>query len=123
MHEACLHHCHACLIAKSCCKLQRTGGHCAANIALHVFTGGGVVDALLATGTWNIRAMTRNEASAKGRDLSSRGVEVVQGDLMDKLSLVKAGHHSGECIRMQMNAQDRMVGALAPCIRGSLREV
>jgi nucleoside-diphosphate-sugar epimerase len=51
--------------------------------------GGGVVDAVRASTNAKIRAITRNPSSTKAKDLSSRGVEVVAGDLDDKASLVK----------------------------------
>lgn len=51
--------------------------------------GGGVVDALLAAGNKNVRAVTRNSTSKKAKDLATRGVEVVEGDLGDTASLLK----------------------------------
>lgn len=51
--------------------------------------GGGVVDALLAAGKKNVRAITRNSTSKKAKDLATRGVEVVEGDLGDTASLIK----------------------------------
>jgi len=43
--------------------------------------GGSVVNALLADGTFAVRAITRKPTEAKAQDLSKRGVEVVQGDI------------------------------------------
>ena len=50
--------------------------------------GGSVVDSLLRQGT-AVRALTRNPKSSKAKALAKRGVEVVQGDLADKASLVE----------------------------------
>lgn len=50
--------------------------------------GGGVVDALLKQGNWTVRAVTRS--AAKAQALAKRGVEVVEADLGDKASLIKA---------------------------------
>ena len=55
--------------------------------------GGGVVDAIL-DAKWyspsvNIKAMTRDASSDKAKALTSKGVEVFQGDLSDKASLVQ----------------------------------
>jgi putative NADH-flavin reductase len=52
--------------------------------------GGSVVSALLADGTFVVRAVTRNASSDGAKKLASKGVEVVQGDLRDKASLIKA---------------------------------
>lgn len=52
--------------------------------------GGSVVDALLASGHYQVRAVLRNPIPAKTQHLLDRGVQVVQGDLDDKASLVKA---------------------------------
>ena len=49
--------------------------------------GGGVVDALLAGGKFAVRVPTRNPEGAAARALAARGVEVVQGDLLDPASL------------------------------------
>jgi nucleoside-diphosphate-sugar epimerase len=40
--------------------------------------GGGVVDALLAQGTFKVRVASRNPASDGARALSARGIEVVK---------------------------------------------
>lgn len=52
--------------------------------------GGGVVDALLAQGTFKVRVASRNPASDGARALSARGVEVVKADLLDPTSLAVA---------------------------------
>jgi len=52
--------------------------------------GSSVLNAVLADGTFTARAVTRDPSSAKALKLKERGVEVVQGDLWDKDSLVKA---------------------------------
>ena len=49
--------------------------------------GGGVVTALLSTGEFTVRVASRNPASAAGRALAVRGVEVVTGDLLEPGSL------------------------------------
>lgn len=52
--------------------------------------GGGVVDALLARGTFTVRVPTRNPESAASKALAARGVEVVKADMLDPASLEKA---------------------------------
>ena len=52
--------------------------------------GGGVVNALLAQGDFEVRVATRNTAGETGRALAARGVEVVQADLLDPGSLAAA---------------------------------
>jgi len=49
--------------------------------------GGGVVDALLASGNFSVRAVSRDPAGAAARALNRRGVEVMKGDLLDASSL------------------------------------
>ncbi|HEY0869661.1 MAG TPA: NmrA family NAD(P)-binding protein, partial [Acidothermaceae bacterium] len=49
--------------------------------------GGGVVDALLAQGTFEVRVASRTPSSEKARGLAARGVEVVKGDLLEPASL------------------------------------
>lgn len=49
-----------------------------------------VINALLETGEYKIRALTRNPSSEKAKDLTARGVEVVRADINDEQSLVKA---------------------------------
>jgi len=49
--------------------------------------GGGVVDALLESGQFAVRVVTRNPASDASKALEKRGVEVVKGDLLDPSSL------------------------------------
>ena len=45
--------------------------------------GGVVVDALLDSGAWTVRALTRDPAGRAARALAERGVEVVAGDMAD----------------------------------------
>ena len=49
--------------------------------------GGGVVDALLASGQYAVRVISRNPASKSAEKLEKRGVAVVQGDLLEPSSL------------------------------------
>jgi uncharacterized protein YbjT (DUF2867 family) len=49
--------------------------------------GGGVVNALLATGNFAVRVASRNPASDAARTLGARGVEVVKADLLEPGSL------------------------------------
>lgn len=49
-----------------------------------------MVDALLASGDFAVRAVTRNPASVAARDLAGRGAEVAQGDLLEPPSLRRA---------------------------------
>ena len=49
--------------------------------------GGGVVDALLASGQYAVRVVSRNAASKSAKALEKRGVRVVQGDLLEPSSL------------------------------------
>ncbi|KAF2002445.1 NAD(P)-binding protein [Amniculicola lignicola CBS 123094] len=52
--------------------------------------GGSVVNILLKTPGWKVRAVTRNPESDKGKALTAQGVEVVQANFDDEESLVKA---------------------------------
>jgi uncharacterized protein YbjT (DUF2867 family) len=52
--------------------------------------GGGVVNALLASGEFSVRAISRNPGSSAALALASRGVEVVPGDLLEPTSLGRA---------------------------------
>jgi uncharacterized protein YbjT (DUF2867 family) len=54
--------------------------------------GGGLVRAILAdpAGPFTARALTRNADSDKARELTAQGVEVVEADLDDEMSLRKA---------------------------------
>eukprot|EP00891_Asterochloris_glomerata_P001473 jgi/Astpho2/1473/Aster-05359 len=52
--------------------------------------GGGVVEALLHAGGFQVRGLTRNKASPAAQKLKTAGVEVVQGDLSDPSSLREA---------------------------------
>ena len=49
--------------------------------------GGGVVDALLASGRYAVRVVSRNPVSGAAETLKKRGVEVVNGDLLEPTSL------------------------------------
>lgn len=52
--------------------------------------GGSVVDALLETGEYRLRGLTRNTSSDKAKALQAKGVEMVQADLANKDDLRKA---------------------------------
>ena len=53
--------------------------------------GGSVVDAVLKSGLYQVRAITRNINSDKAKALAARdGVEVTTADLNDEESLIKA---------------------------------
>lgn len=52
--------------------------------------GGGVVDALLASGQYAVRVVSRNPASKSAETLEKRGVRVVKGDLLEPNSLRSA---------------------------------
>ncbi|MBF9134391.1 NmrA/HSCARG family protein [Plantactinospora sp. S1510] len=49
--------------------------------------GGAVVDALLRTGAWTVRALTRDPAGRAARALAKRGVTIAAGDMDDAGSL------------------------------------
>jgi uncharacterized protein YbjT (DUF2867 family) len=49
--------------------------------------GGGVVNALLAQGEFEVRVASRNRKSEAARALSARGVEVIEADLLDPSTL------------------------------------
>ena len=49
--------------------------------------GGGVVDALLASGKFTVRVVSRDPVGAAAKALNKRGVEVIKGDLLDAPSL------------------------------------
>src|SRR5438105_13864411 len=49
--------------------------------------GGGVVDALLASGQYAVRVVSRNPASKSAETLQKRGVQVMKGDLIEPSSL------------------------------------
>ena len=61
---------------------------------------GGLVDAILASNDFALRAITRKPDSYKGKGLAARGAEVVAADLDDEASLVKAfaGAHGAFCV-------------------------
>ena len=50
--------------------------------------GGGVVDALLASGAHSVRVGTRDPAGAAAKALSARGVQMVRADVLDANSLL-----------------------------------
>jgi uncharacterized protein YbjT (DUF2867 family) len=52
--------------------------------------GSSVVNALLASTQYGVRALTRNAQSPKAKELQQQGVEVVEGDFEDVASLKKA---------------------------------
>src|SRR5688500_2446206 len=52
--------------------------------------GGAVVDALLRTGAWTVRALTRDPAGRAAQALAERGVLIAAGDMNDANSLKKA---------------------------------
>src|SRR5437016_8951095 len=49
--------------------------------------GGGVVDALLDSGRYAVRVVSRNPASKTAKTLADRGVQVMKGDLLEPSSL------------------------------------
>jgi len=49
--------------------------------------GGGVVDALLASGKFTVRVVSRDPVGSAAKALNKRGVEVIKGDLLDAPSL------------------------------------
>lgn len=49
--------------------------------------GGGVVDALVASGKFAVRVASRNPFSEASKALAARGVEVIKGDLLESASL------------------------------------
>ncbi|KAF5982183.1 hypothetical protein FBULB1_4375, partial [Fusarium bulbicola] len=52
--------------------------------------GGSVVKPFLNDPEWRVLGITRNPSSQKSKNLETRGVEVVQADLDDRVSLAKA---------------------------------
>lgn len=52
--------------------------------------GFSVAESFLSSGVWHVRGITRNPSSAKAQELISLGAEVVQGDLDDLDSLIRA---------------------------------
>lgn len=52
--------------------------------------GGGVVNVLLETPGWKVRAITRNVDGDKAKALAARGAEVVAANIDDEASLIKA---------------------------------
>jgi uncharacterized protein YbjT (DUF2867 family) len=56
--------------------------------------GSSVVDHALKAGVYKVRAVTRNPNSEKAKALAAKGAEVVQADVNDEESLVKAFHVS-----------------------------
>jgi uncharacterized protein YbjT (DUF2867 family) len=62
--------------------------------------GGGAVRALLADGTFAVRAITRDAGSPKAKELIGLGAEVVEADLYDEQSLRQAfdGAYGAFCV-------------------------
>ena len=52
--------------------------------------GGSVVNSALKSGTYKVRAITRNVNSEKAKALAARGVEIVAADINDEKSLIRA---------------------------------
>ena len=52
--------------------------------------GTSVAETFLSLSEWKVRGMTRNPSSETARALEAKGVEIVQGDLNDKQSLLPA---------------------------------
>ena len=52
--------------------------------------GSSIVSHALKTGTYKVRAITRNTTSAKAKALEAQGVEVVSADVNSEESLTKA---------------------------------
>ncbi|KAG9286193.1 hypothetical protein G9A89_014179 [Geosiphon pyriformis] len=52
--------------------------------------GGSVVNALLATGKYNVRGLTRDPSSAAGKALAAKGVEVVKANLSNSEDVERA---------------------------------
>jgi uncharacterized protein YbjT (DUF2867 family) len=52
--------------------------------------GGSVINALLGTGRYSVRGVTRDASTPDARRLKERGVEVVAADLDDPSTLVRA---------------------------------
>ena len=52
--------------------------------------GGAVIDAFLNDPKYKVRALSRNAQSESAKELSKKGVEVVEGETSDEASLVKA---------------------------------
>lgn len=52
--------------------------------------GGAVVDAFLGDTSFKVRAVLRDSASNSAQKLERKGVQVVQGDLLDSRSLIAA---------------------------------
>ncbi|GMF80517.1 unnamed protein product [Aspergillus oryzae] len=52
--------------------------------------GGSVIRSFLADPTWQIRGLTRNTSSVKAQSLREQGVEIIQADLDDIVSLESA---------------------------------
>src|SRR5206468_1060048 len=67
--------------------------------------GGGVVDALLASGQYAVRVVSRNPASTSAETLEQRGVRVVKGDLLEPSSL-RAGFEGAHGVFLVTNFWD-----------------
>ena len=67
--------------------------------------GGGVVDALLASGQYAVRVVSRNPASTSAETLQKRGVRVVKGDLLE-LSSLRAAFENAHGVFLVTNFWD-----------------
>lgn len=52
--------------------------------------GGSVISTLIEDGIYKVRGITRNVNSPKAKQLAAKGVEMVEANLDDEASLVKA---------------------------------
>ena len=62
--------------------------------------GRSLIDVALKEGQYKIRGLTRKPSSEKAKDLASKGVEIVQADINDGASLVKAFEVRSRSIRL-----------------------
>jgi len=63
--------------------------------------GGSVVDAFLNDPAFKVRAVVRDPQSSPAQALQARGVQLVEGDLLDEASLVKAFQVRSNCYTSQ----------------------
>ena len=52
--------------------------------------GNGVAMHLLSAGKWQLRALTRNAANPVAQELAAAGVEVMEGNLLERASIKRA---------------------------------